>query len=197
MEYDINKIFEMKRSYYELKGYLDKLVIVCRDKNDVLDIEDMNRWLLEVINFYNKCGIEISYNDFHNFHLSNISDKNKRNDKINKYMEVFFRNINNLDSYEFSKVLFELDDMEIDSSNPIYEEIVVMINNFNNKHKDIFNKLLLELEKKYTILGIDRELFRYEKMGDLKSLVDNRISVIDEKIRNLYNERQEEIKNKR
>ena len=39
----------------------------------------MNRWLLEVINFYNKCGIKIDYNDFYNFHSDNISDKDKRN----------------------------------------------------------------------------------------------------------------------
>ena len=73
-----------------------------------------------------------------------------------------------------------------------------MINNFNNKHKGIFNKLLLELEKKYALLlGIDRELFRFERIIGLKNLVDTRIKVIDDKIRNLYNERQEEIKNKR
>ena len=73
-----------------------------------------------------------------------------------------------------------------------------MINNFNNKHKDIFNKFLLELEKKYALLlGIDRELFRFERIIELKDLVDARIKVIDDKIRNLYNERQEEIKNKR
>lgn len=198
MEYDIFKIVNMRNCYSELKNQLDNIVVVFRDKDDILEIDKMNKWLLEVINFYNNYGVKISYNDFYNFHLDNISDKDKRNEKINKYMEVFFRNMNNLDSYEFSKILFTFDDIDIDSINPIYEEIVVMINNFNNKHKDIFNKLLLELEKKYALLlGIDRELFRFERIIELKDLVDTRISVIDDKIRNLYNERQEEIKNKR
>lgn len=198
MEYDIFKIVNMRNCYSELKNQLDNIVVVFRDNDDILEIDKMNKWLLEVINFYKKCGVKISYNDFYNFHLDNISDKDKRNEKINKYMEVFFRNMDNLDSYEFSKILFTFDDIDIDSINPIYEEIVVMINNFNNKHKDIFNKFLLELEKKYVLLlGIDRELFRFERIIELKDLVDARIKVIDDKIRNLYNERQEEIKNKR
>ena len=198
MEYDIFKIIDMRKCYSELKSQLDNIVVAFRDKDDILGIEEMNKWLLEVINFYNNNGVKISYNDFYNFHLDNISDKDKRNEKINKYMEVFFRNMDNLDSYEFSKILFTFDDIDVDSINPIYEEIVVMINNFNNKHKGIFNKLLLELEKKYALLlGIDRELFRFERIIELKDLVDTRIKVIDDKIRNLYNERQEEIKNKR
>lgn len=198
MEYDIFKIVNMRNCYSELKSQLDNIVVVFRDKGDILEIDKMNKWLLEVINFYKKCGVKISYNDFYNFHLDNISDKDKRNEKINKYMEVFFRNMNNLDSYEFSKILFTFDDIDIDSINPIYEEIVVMINNFNNKHKSIFNKLLLELEKKYALLlGIDRELFRFERIIELKDLVDARIKVIDDKMSNLYGERQEEIKNKR
>lgn len=198
MEYDIFKIIDMRKCYSELKSQLDNIVVAFRDKDDILGIEEMNKWLLEVINFYNNNGVKISYNNFYNFHSDNISDKDNRNEKINKYMDVFFRNIDNLGSCEFSKILFDFDDIDVDSINPIYEEIVVMINNFNNKYRGVFNKLLLELEKKYALLlGIDRELFRFERIIELKSLVDTRIKVIYDKMNNLLNERMEEIKIKR
>ena len=66
MEYDIFKIVNMRNCYSELKSQLDNIVVVFRDKGDILEIDKMNKWLLEVINFYKKCGVKISYNDFYN-----------------------------------------------------------------------------------------------------------------------------------
>lgn len=183
---NVDEIIEIKNSYLELSRYLDKIVFVKRKSSDVLEIPEMNKWLLEVINFYQKCGIKITYNDFYNFHGNNISEANKRNEKINKYMRVFFDNINDLDSYEFPRVLLGFSDIDISNKNPIYEDILVMINNFNNKHKDIFNKLLLKLGNDYQGLGIDKELFRYDKMDKLKELVDGKVIDCEDMLNELH-----------
>lgn len=142
---NIMKVIEFKNEYKSLDNLLREITFVKRDKDDILDIPSMNEWLRQVIEFYKKCNVNIDINTFSNFHGSNIAEADKRNKILNKYMEVFFRNQDKLDSDEFTRVLFEFGDIEADSINPIYEEIAVMINNFNNRNQDIFNKLLGEV----------------------------------------------------
>lgn len=186
---NIMKVIEFKNEYKSLDNLLREITFVKRDKDDILDIPSMNEWLRQVIEFYKKCNVNIDINTFSNFHGSNISSADKRNKILNKYMEVFFRNQDELDSDEFTRVLFEFGDIEADSINPIYEEIAVMINNFNNRNQDIFNKLLGEVWYKYEGLGIDRGLFRYEKMSELMELVDERTRILTEKIDEEYAKR--------
>lgn len=186
---NIMKVIEFKNEYKSLDNLLREITFVKRDKDDILDIPSMNEWLRQVIEFYKKCNVNIDINTFSNFHGSNISSADKRNKILNKYMEVFFRNQDELDSDEFTRVLFEFGDIEADSINPIYEEIAVMINNFNNRNQDIFNKLLGEVWYKYEGLGIDRGLFRYEKMSELMELVDVRTRILTEKIDEEYAKR--------
>lgn len=186
---NIMKVIEFKNEYKSLNNLLREITFVKRDKDDILDIPSMNEWLRQVIEFYKKCNVNIDTNTFSNFHGSNISSADKRNKILNKYMEVFFRNQDKLDSDEFTRVLFEFGDIEVDSINPIYEEIAVMINNFNNRNQDIFNKLLGEVWYKYEGLGIDRGLFRYEKMSKLMELVDVRTRILTEKIDEEYAKR--------
>lgn len=183
---NIMKIIEFKNEYRSLDNLLGEITFVKRDKDDILDIVSMNEWLKKVIEFYKKCNINIDINTFNNFHGSNIAEADKRNKILSKYMEVFFNNLDKLDSDEFTKVLFEFGDIEVDSINPIYEEIAVMINNFNNRNQDIFNKLLGEVWYKYEGLGIDRGLFRYDKMAELTKLVDERTKILTEKIDEEY-----------
>lgn len=179
---NIMKVIEFRNEYSSLGNLLRGITFVKRDKDDILDIPSMNEWLKQVIEFYKKCNVKINTNTFSNFHGSNIAEADKRNKILSKYMEVFFRNQDELDSDEFTRVLFEFGDIEVDSINPIYEEIAVMINNFNNRNQDIFNKLLGEIWYKYEGLGIDRTLFRYEKMNELMKLVDERTIILTEKI---------------
>lgn len=186
---NIMKVIEFKNEYKSLDNLLREITFVKRDKDDILDIPSMNEWLRQVIEFYKKCNVNIDINTFSNFHGSNIAEADKRNKILNKYMEVFFRNQDKLDSDEFTRVLFEFGDIEADSINPIYEEIAVMINNFNNRNQDIFNKLLGEVWYKYEGLGIDRGLFRYEKMSELMKLVDVRTRILTEKIDEEYAKR--------
>ena len=175
----INKLADEKKRYQELEKYLDNITFVMRDKNEVIDLNEMNKWLLEVINFYDRCGIKVDYDTFHNFHKSNISNYEKRNNMLNKYMKVFFRNIHYLDSYDFSKVLLDNQDIVVSNvENPIYEEIVIMINNFNNRNSDIFNKLLSEISKKFQDLGIRDEFFRYENIDKLKKIINDKKDMI-------------------
>lgn len=183
---NIMKIIEFKNEYRSLDNLLGEITFVKRDKDDILDIVSMNEWLKKVIEFYKKCNINIDINTFNNFHGSNIAEADKRNKILSKYMEVFFNNLDKLDSDEFTRVLFEFGDIEVDSINPIYEEIAVMINNFNNRNQDIFNKLLGEVWYKYEGLGIDRGLFRYDKMAELTKLVDERTKILTEKIDEEY-----------
>lgn len=183
---NIMKIIEFKNEYRSLDNLLGEITFVKRDKDDILDIVSMNEWLKKVIEFYKKCNINIDINTFNNFHGSNIAEADKRNKILSKYMEVFFNNLDKLDSDEFTRVLFEFGDIEVDSINPIYEEIAVMINNFNNRNQDIFNKLLGEVWYKYEGLGIDRGLFRYDKMAELTKLVDDRTKILTEKIDEEY-----------
>lgn len=200
MEYDIYQVVDMKNRYLELKKYLDKIVFVKRDKKDVLDVTSLNRWLIEVIEFYKKCGINLDYRDFYNFHKDNISDYKNRNDKINKYMRVFFDNIDSPDSEEFINTIFSFKDISLDNDNdidnPIYEEIVVMINNLNNKYKNIFDRILIKLEKDYRDLGLDKELFSYQRMDELDNIVNSRINITLNKINSMLLE-QEKANKKR
>lgn len=200
MEYDIYQVVNMKNRYLELKKYLDKIVFVKRDKKDVLDVTSLNRWLIEVMKFYKKCGINLDYRDFYNFHKDNISDYKNRNDKINKYMKVFFDNIDRPDSEEFINTIFSFKDISLDNDNdivnPIYEEIVVMINNLNNKYKNIFDRILIKLEKDYRDLGLDKELFSYQRMDELDNIVNSRINITLNKINSMLLE-QEKANKKR
>lgn len=200
MEYDIYQVVDMKNRYLELKKYLDKIVFVKRDKKDVLDVTSLNRWLIKVIEFYKKCGINLDYRDFYNFHKDNISDYKNRNDKINKYMRVFFDNIDSPDSEEFINTIFSFKDISLDNDNdidnPIYEEIVVMINNLNNKYKNIFDRILIKLEKDYRDLGLDKELFSYQRMDELDNIVNSRINITLNKINSMLLE-QEKANKKR
>ena len=200
MKYDIYQVVDMKNRYLELKKYLDKIVFVKRDKKDVLDVTSLNRWLIEVIEFYKKCGINLDYRDFYNFHKDNISDYKNRNDKINKYMRVFFDNIDSPDSEEFINTIFSFKDISLDNDNdidnPIYEEIVVMINNLNNKYKNIFDRILIKLEKDYRDLGLDKELFSYQRMDELDNIVNSRINITLNKINSMLLE-QEKANKKR
>ena len=200
MKYDIYQVVDMKNRYLELKKYLDKIVFVKRDKKDVLDVTSLNRWLIKVIEFYKKCGINLDYRDFYNFHKDNISDYKNRNDKINKYMKVFFDNIDSPDSEEFINIIFSFKDISLDNDNdidnPIYEEIVVMINNLNNKYKNIFDRILIKLEKDYRDLGLDKELFSYQRMDELDNIVNSRINITLNKINSMLLE-QEKANKKR
>lgn len=200
MEYDIYQVVNMKNRYLELKKYLDKIVFVKRDKKDVLDVTSLNRWLIEVMKFYKKCGINLDYRDFYNFHKDNISDYKNRNDKINKYMRVFFDNIDSPDSEEFINTIFSFKDISLDNDNdidnPIYEEIVVMINNLNNKYKNIFDRILIKLERDYRDLGLDKELFSYQRMDELDNIVNSRINITLNKINSMLLE-QEKANKKR
>ena len=200
MKYDIYQVVDMKNRYLELKKYLDKIVFVKRDKKDVLDVTSLNRWLIKVIEFYKKCGINLDYRDFYNFHKDNISDYKNRNDKINKYMRVFFDNIDRPDSEEFINIIFSFKDISLDNDNdidnPIYEEIVVMINNLNNKYKNIFDRILIKLEKDYRDLGLDKELFSYQRMDELDNIVNSRINITLNKINSMLLE-QEKANKKR
>ncbi len=200
MKYDIYQVVDMKNRYLELKKYLDKIVFVKRDKKDVLNVTSLNRWLIKVIEFYKKCGINLDYRDFYNFHKDNISDYKNRNDKINKYMRVFFDNIDSPDSEEFINIIFSFKDISLDNDNdidnPIYEEIVVMINNLNNKYKNIFDRILIKLEKDYRDLGLDKELFSYQRMDELDNIVNSRINITLNKINSMLLE-QEKANKKR
>ena len=181
---------ELRDRYDELGKVLKKIYDVKGNNKKNLSLDQMNEWLKEVVLFYEKCGIKLSYDNFKDSFNENNSIYKKRNNRVNKYMKAFFDNIDNLDSYDFSLVLLSYDDVTIkDGDNPILDEIVAMIINFNNKHKRIFNLLLEELKRKYNDLEIDSSFFVYDKIGDLLTLITQRIVILSEKINKLKEER--------
>ena len=181
---------ELRDRYDELGQVLKKIYDAKGNNKKNLSLDQMNEWLKEVVLFYEKCGIKLSYDNFKDSFNENNSIYKKRNNRVNKYMKAFFDNIDNLDSYDFSLVLLSYDDVTIkDGDNPILDEIVAMIINFNNKHKRIFNLLLEELKRKYNDLEIDSSFFVYDKIGDLLTLITQRIVILSEKINKLKEER--------
>ncbi len=181
---------ELRDRYDELGKVLKKIYDVKGNNKKNLSLDQMNEWLKEVVLFYEKCGIKLSYDNFKDSFNENNSIYKKRNNRVNKYMKAFFDNIDNLDSYDFSLVLLSYDDVTIkDGDNPILDEIVAMIINFNNKHKRIFNLLLEELKRKYNDLEIDSSFFTYDKIEDLLTLITQRIVILSEKINKLKEER--------
>ena len=71
-----------------------------------------------------------------------------------------------------------------------------MINNLNNKYKNIFDRILIKLEKDYRDLGLDKELFSYQRMDELDNIVNSRINITLNKINSMLLE-QEKANKKR
>lgn len=178
----MDKDKKLLEKYYELEKLINGINIVNFSREDD-SLEEMNKWISKIIEFYKRCGINLSYNDFKDPFDKRTSNYMKINDVINKYMEVYFKNRNNLDSYEFTRILFSFGDIDItEGKNPIKDEIQLMMSNFNNKHKDIFDKILLSVRDNYLELDIDKSLFKYDKMDDLLSSIKTKILELEQKI---------------
>lgn len=161
----INNDYENLRE--ELKGLKMR-------KDNFSSIQDMNIAINEFIEFYRMNGIELSVDDFKDVFGENITNYQKMNEHIYKYMTLFFDNINNLDSYEFIELLFTMEELGVDSNSLIMDEISAMMNNFNRSHKNIFNNIMDEMFLKYKELGIPKVLFSYDNIDELIKLLDEK-----------------------
>ena len=192
----MDKDKKLLERYYELEKLIKGINIVnFPGKDDSL--EEMNKWISKIIEFYKRCGINLSYNDFKDPFDKRTSNYMKINDVINKYMEIYFKNRNNLDSYEFTRVLFSFGDIDItEGKNPIKDEIQLMMSNFNNKHKDIFDKVLGSVRENYLDLDIDERLFKYDKMDNLLNSIKIKTLELEKKIEIYESEKLKEDKKK-
>ena len=164
---------EKSNEYVNLLGELKKIKM---GEKSFSTIEEMNLSIRKFLKFYEDNGIKLTLDNFNNFFGENISNYKVMNNHIYQYMEVFFKNINNLDSYEFIELLFTMNDLEVDNG-LIMDEISAMINNFNRRHKDIFDNILNNLFLKYQDLGISKDMFNYDSLNNLIQLVNGKIKL--------------------
>ena len=164
---------EKSNEYVNLLGELKKIKM---GEKSFSTIEEMNLSIRKFLKFYEDNGIKLTLDNFNNFFGENISNYKVMNNHIYQYMEVFFKNINNLDSYEFIELLFTMNDLEVDNG-LIMDEISAMINNFNRRHKDIFDNILNNLFLKYQDLGISKDMFNYDSLNNLIQLLNGKIKL--------------------
>jgi len=169
---EIEKLSLINERYNSLKEEVEKISFLVRDKNDMLDLTEMNKWLIRVVNFYRDKGANINGYLFRNFYNSDVEDYQKRNNRINKYMEVLFKNMNYPGNYEFANAILGMKDISIENTeNPMYDEMVNVVNVINQKYSDIINKMLEEIGIGFTDLGIDKEIFKFENINQLSKLI--------------------------
>jgi len=186
------ELINLKDRYEEINKILNEILMVNKcQKKRIISLEngqrkkytmtliEMNEWLGFIVDFYRRNNIEISYNDFRNMFPSNTVENRRTNEIINRYMEVFFKNIDNPSSYEFSNVILKMDDLGVlVEENPIFDEIVMAVNKFNSLNKNIFNHLIREnINKHLEVLKIKRVDF--DKIDESIEEIDTKIKEID------------------
>lgn len=173
-----DKMIELKATderYNSLKEEVEGLSFLVRDKSDALDLIEMNKWLIKVINFYRDKNANINGYLFRNFYNSDVEDYDKRNSRINKYMELLFKNMNYPENYEFGNMVLNMKDMVIsDTENPIYDEMVNVVDILNQRYSNINNEILRDISNRYIDLAIDNELFKFENINSLLKLIEER-----------------------
>ena len=189
------KNIELMNKYEEFDRKLDKLFLIDIIKYAKLNLQDMNKWLNEVINLYAEYGYQVNYSDFYNVFKSNTSRYQKRNEIVNEYMKVFFDNRDNPDSVEFNNLMFgKFRDLEITNmNNPFLDEIkdaVIDLSNnikvsYNNSDISLVDLLLREINTDSKDLGIGK--VNRENLMDVKNMVWGKIC----EIKSLLNDSEE------
>lgn len=162
----MNDILEL---YVPIKEEIDKLILR-KDKN--MSLNDMNTWLNNLFITYKKHGKEITISDFLNIFPKEQENNNKL---IYEYMNIYFKNINNLDESIYNEVIFNNCTLSDNMDNPV---LIVMSNAI-----DILNqKNNSYLEEEYIkIKDMSNQLFEYDNIDsqnihELKEYVDLTIS---------------------
>ena len=165
--------------YDSLKEEIERLAFLVRDKNDTLDLTEMNKWLIRVIDYYRDNSASINGYVFKKIYSSDIVDNENRNNTISKYIELLFKNYNYPESPEFGNMVLNMKDMVISNSeNPMYDEMVNVVDILNQKFSNINNKQLEDISSRYLDLGIDKELFKFENINNLLKLIEEKQKAI-------------------
>ena len=135
------------KKMYELLNIINYLF----NNNGDMDLYEMNQWLSKIISFYKVYGIELNADDFS---VNNVND----NIFLNKYMTVFFDNIDRLDDDIFSQLLFKMDELDVscESDNPMLSIIREAVNSIKNKNIKILDNLFEKINYELAVLGIDK-----------------------------------------
>lgn len=187
------EIDDLRNKYIEIYNVLSEILLVNQFRRNriinnkylyevkaSMDIVEMNEWLISIVEFYKKNGIEVIENDFIDMFPKNSLSNRRINDTINRYMHVFFENINDPSSKKFNDIILHgMNDLGILAGiNPIIDEIVMGINELNFRHKNIFNDIIREKVNKYM-----EELSIYEvnldNLDDVLSVIKSKIEDID------------------
>lgn len=171
------ELLEIKAKYKRLYDVLNILNYLFGKNND-MDLYEMNSWLAKIIEFYRSYGIELSINDF-------SVDDSKYNNIVKRYMNVFFNNINDLDSDKFTEVLFGINELEfsIDVNNPIMKMIYMAVKGIHVRNIRILDKLFNSVNKELIELGINK--VNFDNIDIIMEEIENKIIDCDISIKQI------------
>lgn len=167
---EINEILPLNLDLY-------KTIKLNLDQDGNLDIPNMNRWIKDIINLYRENGKVLDDRDFTNLFtgVNCLED----NELVLKYMKLFFRLPNDLESSEFIK--FYVDKFSDDAADRVIDDnqIALIINRamriIYGKYSTIFGKKKSKINKLLRENGFEDVRVDIENLYDLMSLISNEI----------------------
>lgn len=162
----------LRDKYIKADSLIDILNKLLGNNND-MDLDEMNCWLRDIINFYKSQGVSLSESDF----LCNGEESNI----IKKYIYLFFKNIDNLDNnYKFNELIFSMSNLEINQSNPILKYVIRAVKSIHVRNNNVISKFLDVINNYLSSIGINKVSF--DNIDKIKLEINEKIDTLDDEI---------------
>lgn len=162
----------LRDKYIKADSLIDILSKLLGNNND-MDLDEMNYWLRDIINFYKSQGVKLSESDF----LCNGEESNI----IKKYIYLFFKNIDNLDNnYKFNELIFSMSNLEINQSNPILKYVIRAVKSIHVRNNNVISKFLDVINNYLSSIGINKVSF--DNIDKIKLEINEKIYTLDDEI---------------
>ena len=162
----------LRDKYIKADSLIDILSKLLGNNND-MDLDEMNYWLRDIINFYKSQGVKLSESDF----LCNGEESNI----IKKYIYLFFKNIDNLDNnYKFNELIFSMSNLEINQSNPILKYVIRAVKSIHAKNINVISRFLDVINNYLSSIGINKVSF--DNIDKIKLEIKEKIDTLDDEI---------------
>lgn len=162
----------LRDKYIKADSLIDILNKLLGNNND-MDLDEMNYWLRDIINFYKSQGVKLSESDF----LCNGEESNI----IKKYIYLFFKNIDNLDNnYKFNELIFSMSNLEINQNNPILKYVIMVVKSIHVRNNNVISKFLDVINNYLSSIGINKVSF--DNIDKIKLEINEKIYTLDDEI---------------
>ena len=174
----------LRDKYIKADSLIDILSKLLGNNND-MDLDEMNYWLRDIINFYKSQGVKLSESDF----LCNGEESNI----IKKYIYLFFKNIDNLDNnYKFNELIFSMPEPAIipskennqseaeNQNNPILKYVIRAVKSIHVRNNNVISKFLDVINNYLSSIGINKVSF--DNIDKIKLEINEKIDTLDDEI---------------